>query len=195
MNKKIILLVIFVLVAIAQLYVPAKMIWDKEEVIETGNVYLFETAPIDPTDPFRGKYITLSFVDDRYKVTDNTQWQSGEHIYVSITKNATGVASIESVSKTRPNSGLDYFQASVRYVTGAEEPTLTIEFPFDRYYMEESKAYEAEVVYRESRRDTSVTAYAVVKVKAGQSVLEDVMINGISIREVVKSNRETGVTK
>ena len=195
MNKKIILLVIFVLVAIAQLYVPAKMIWDKEEVIETGNVYLFETAPIDPTDPFRGKYITLSFVDDRYKVTDNTQWQSGENIYVSITKNAPGVASIESVSKTRPNSGLDYFQASVRYVTGTEEPTLTIEFPFDRYYMEESKAYEAEVVYRESRRDTSVTAYAVVKVKEGQSVLEDVMINGISIREVVKSNRETGVTK
>ena len=189
MNKKIILLVVFVLVALAQLYVPAKMIWDREEIIETGSVYLFKTAPIDPTDPFRGKYITLSFVNDRYKVTDDSHWVRGEIIYVSITKNASGVASIESVSKTPPNSGLDYFQASIRYVTGKDQPTLTIEFPFDRYYMEESKAFEAEVVYRESRRDTSMTAHAVVKVKDGESVLEDVLIDGKSIREVVKENR------
>lgn len=64
MNKKKILLLSFFLVAVVQLYVPSKMIWDREEVLRTGTEYKFRTAPIDPTDPFRGKYITLRFDDN-----------------------------------------------------------------------------------------------------------------------------------
>ena len=58
---------------------------------------------------------------------------------------------------------------------------LLIEFPFDRFYMEESKAYDAELTYNRTLPDTSQVAYALVNIKNGESVLKDVMINGISI--------------
>jgi len=190
MNNNRVLLVVFVLVALAQLYIPAKMIWDKEEIIEIGQTYKFKTAPIDPTDPFRGKYITLSFIDTRFKVTDGTKWTNGEEIYLSFNTDSLGYANIQSISKNPFDNNGNYLKAKVRYASSVEQTTLLIDYPFDRYYMEESKAYRAEVMYRESQRDTSTTTYALVKIKNGESVLEDVMINGIPIREVVKSHDE-----
>ncbi len=196
MNKKTLLLGLFIVVVIAQLYVPAKMIWDKEEIIETGRLYKFQTEPIDPTDPFRGKYIVLRFSENKFKVTDSTAWQTGERIYLSLKTGAKGYANIQSISKSPPSNKNDYLEAKVGYVDvfNGGQPTLTIEYPFDRYYMEESKAYEAELAFRDSRQINSTETYAVVIVKTGHSVLEDVMIGGRSIREVVKANRENEVS-
>ena len=67
MNQKI-TIPAFILMVLAQLYVPASMIFQKERVITQGTAYKFRTAPIDPNDPFRGKYITLSFNETGVKV-------------------------------------------------------------------------------------------------------------------------------
>ncbi len=37
---------------LAQLYVPASMIFRNERVIREGTAFKFKTAPIDPNDPF-----------------------------------------------------------------------------------------------------------------------------------------------
>ena len=76
------------------------------------------------------------------------------------------------------------------FIAGLETNKLRIEYPYDRYYMEESKAYEAEVKFREAQRDTSQLTYALVNIRNGQSVLKDVMIEGISIKELVESGEE-----
>lgn len=76
-------------------------------------------------------------------------------------------------------------KAKVAYVTDNGTNRLTIDYPFDRFYMEESKARDAEMAYRESQLDTTQTTYALVKIKAGEAVLKEVMINGIPIREIV----------
>ena len=55
--------------------------------------------------------------------------------------------------------------------------------------MEESKAYEAELTYRQSQRDTTKLTYALVSIKNGDAVLKDVLIDGISIKEIVETNR------
>ena len=49
------------LVFAVQLSVPAWMIIDRESVIAEGREYKFEAAPLDPYDPFKGKYITLRY--------------------------------------------------------------------------------------------------------------------------------------
>lgn len=59
MNRKI-LLSVFILVAVMQLYVPGKMIFDNEDILETGIEYKFKTAPIDPSDPFRENTSSLA---------------------------------------------------------------------------------------------------------------------------------------
>jgi hypothetical protein len=56
--------------------------------------------------------------------------------------------------------------------------------------MEESKAYDAELAYRESVIDTTQIAYGLVAVKDGDAVLKDVMIDGVSIGEIVKAGRK-----
>ena len=190
MNSKKLLLTAFILVALVQLYVPAKMIWDRENVIETGIEYKFKTAPIDPSDPFRGKYITLNYDENTAIVSDGQNWVLGESIYVSLTTDNLGFAKIQSVSKTKPTDNENFIKAKVRFSSGNSSNKLTIDYPFDRYYMEESKAYDAELIYRQSQQDTNQVTYALVSIKNGDAVLKDVLIDGTSIREIVKENQQ-----
>ena len=190
MIKMKILLSVFILVALVQLFVPAKMILDREDILDMGKEYKFKTEPIDPNDPFRGKYITLRYEEDVIEIQNEKDWIRGEIIYVFLTTDNEGFAKIKSVSKENPTDNQDFLKTKVSHVTGNGFNKLTIDYPFDRYYMEESKAYDAELTYRESQLDTSQIAYALVSIKDGEAVLKDVLINGVSIREIVIKERE-----
>lgn len=191
MDNKKTLLGAFILLVLVQIFVPAKMIFDKEEVLSEGEEYKFKTAPIDPYDPFRGKYITLRYEENRVEVENENDWKRGESIYVLLSKDEEGFAHIETGSKEIPSSENNYLKAKVRWVSTDSTHEVTIDYPFDRYYMEESKAKDAEDVYRESQIDTNKEAYALVRIKAGESVLEDVLIDGVSIQEIVKTRKDT----
>jgi len=190
MSSEKILLSVFILVALAQLYVPAKMILDREEILETGTEYKFSTAPIDPNDPFRGKYIILSYKDNVVAVKDEKSWATGETVYVSLVKDEAGFAKIASVSKEKPSENKDFVKAEVSAVSSDGTNKLTLYYPFDRYYMEESKAYDAEIIYAESAQDSTQIAYALVSIKEGEAVLKDVLINGTPIKEIVKAKQK-----
>ena len=190
MSSKKLLLSVFILVALAQLYVPAKMIFDKEDTLETGIDYKFSTAPIDPTDPFRGKYIILSYKDNVAVIDNEKDWVSGEIVYVFLENDQNGFAKIKSVSKEKPTDSQNFLKAKVSAVSSDGTNKLTIYFPFDRYYMEESKASDAEVIYAKSLRDTTKVTYALVSIKNGDAVLKDLLINGVSIKEIVKINQK-----
>lgn len=180
---------LFVLLAVVQLAVPANMIWGRERVLKSGTPFHFKTEPIDPNDPFRGKYITLNYEIEEYAINDPDSWTRDQEIYVQLTKDSLGFAKIQSVLLQPPAEGSDYVTAQVNYVEDYDDSKkIWITYPFDRYYMEESKAYEAEITAREAQRDTSRTAYAVVHVKEGEAVLADVMIDGVSIQEIVKKS-------
>lgn len=189
MNNKKIIFTAFILMAIIQLAIPGKMIWDKEKILETGKEFKFETAPIDPTDPFRGKYIVLHYNENSIAVETKDNWISGEKIYVVLKANEKGFSIIDYVSKQKPENTDDFVLAQVEYVSGDEFKTISISYPFDRFYMEESKAYPAEQEYRASQLDSTKTTYALVSIKDGDAVLKDVMIDGVSIREIVKKNK------
>ncbi len=190
MNNKKILLGVFVLVALIQLFVPANMIWSREKVLSEGTEYKFKTAPIDPNDPFRGKYISLNFEQNTIEVENADDWIMEQEVYAILTKDEDGYAKISSVEKERPDGEEEYVQAKAFFVSFNDSNKLSLEFPFDRFYMEESKAYDAELVYRESQIDSSQVTYALVSIKNGEAVLKDVMIDGVSIKEIVKSNKD-----
>lgn len=185
MSNKRILLPVFVLIALVQLYVPARMIVNREDILSTGKEYKFKTLPIDPYDPFRGKFIALQYEETTIEVQNEADWLSGETIFIQLTTDKEGYAKIHAVSKELSANEKDFLKAKVAYVTDNGTNRLTIDYPFDRFYMEESKARDAEMAYRESQLDTTQTTYALVKIKAGEAVLKEVMINGIPIREIV----------
>lgn len=183
-NKKLLLL-IFCIVAAIQIYVPAKMIFDSEDVIATGKEFKFKTEPIDPNDPFRGKYITLRFEENHIEQLTDTNWVANQDIYVKLIRDKDGYAKIKEICKTEPSDTDDFVKSKVNYYSQYNEKVVYIDYPFERYYMEETKAPDAEIVYRESARDTLQNTYALVSVKKGQAVLKDVFINETSIKTIV----------
>lgn len=189
MNSKKILLTTFILMAFIQLAIPGKMIWDKEKILETGKEFKFETAPVDPTDPFRGKYIVLQYKENSIEVETDDNWLSGEKIYVVLKSNEKGFSTIDYVAKEKPTNNIDFVVAKVDYVSGNHFKTINISYPFDRFYMEESKAYAAEQEYIKSQQDSSRTTYVLVNIKNGDAVLKDVLIDEISIVDIVKKNQ------
>lgn len=182
----------FILVALAQLYVPAKMIFDREDVLETGTEYKFKTAPIDPSDPFRGKYITLNYVNNSINVKDDGSWVDGETVYVTFFADDNGFADIDNISKEKPSNTQNFLKTKSRLIYPNEmDPyvKLVIDYPFDRFYMGEFKANDAEKAYSRSLQDTTRVTYALVVIKNGDAVLKDVLIDGISIEEIVRTEQ------
>lgn len=190
--RKIIIPLLFVIMCAVQLSVPALAIYDQEKIRSSGKEYKFETRPIDPTDPFRGSFITLYFVENQITVSDTSNyWVRGQEIFVYL-NDSSGFAKIKGVSRSKPDSG-DFVIARVSYTNTEETPPdtrLVIEYPFERFYLEESKAPKAEEYYNESQKDTTQPAYAVVRIKGGKASLIDVMINGKSIIDLVRESNE-----
>lgn len=185
------ILIIFILVALAQLAVPLKLIYDKEHVILNGHEFKFKTAPIDPSDPFRGKYITLSYAINRHTVTNDSEWVTRQNVYVELGTDDRGFAKINNITHEPPIGTIDYVTAEVNYVypvNGEKELEMMINYPFDKFYMEESKASEAERLYWLSSRDTSQTTYTLVSVKEGDATVKDVLIGGKSIKELARTS-------
>ncbi len=176
----------FGLLVLLQLWAPASMIVQKEAVLRSAKTFKFRTAPVDPNDPFRGKYIMLRFDESSFLYTGPIIWERGDKIYIHIQNDEKGFAKIHAVSRQRPASSLDYILAEVDYIISDDTKKVAILWPFERFYMEESKALPAEKVYQQSASDSSQITYALVKVKAGDAVLEDVFINDKPIISYIK---------
>ncbi len=186
MSYKKIILICFCLMVVLQLWTPAAMIWNQEAVLKTGKAFKFRSAPVDPNDPFRGKYINLSFDENTFKMNAPTVLQSGENIYVLLSNDSAGYAKIISVQSAKPNSSTDFIKAKVNYFVNDSTRQVFIEWPFNRFYMDEAKAYDAEKVYVKSAADSNSITYALVKVKNGEAVLENVFINDKPIASYIK---------
>jgi uncharacterized membrane-anchored protein len=187
MDKKKIIFTLFIVVVLVQIYVPAKMILNREDILKTGTEFRFKTAPVDPNDPFRGKFINLHFEETEIDIENESDWVYNETIYVIIEADDEGFARIQSVSKEEPFGNKDYVKVKAGYVSGNGEKKLSIDYPFNRFYMEESKAGAAEVSYRKSQVDTNQVTWALVSVKEGEAVLKDVLIDGVSIVEIARN--------
>jgi len=206
MDKKYFLITAFIILAIAQLFIPAKMILGQEDIIETGTEFHFRTEPIDPSDPFRGKYIYLNYKNEFFYNTDTSiKWQSHETAYVIIETDDEGFAQVISAQKEKPDNDVDFLKIKLGYVSNYNNTIsnniikiegndnnykqIDIDYPFDRYYMEESKSQDAEDYYRKSSVDTNSVCYSVVKIKNGKAVLTDVIINDRSIKDIIKEQQ------
>ena len=185
---------IFILIALIQLTIPVKSIYDQEQILTHGKEFKFQTVPVDPTDPFRGKYIALNFKENTIGVSTYEKWSKGEKVFVIVEEDKNGFAQVMYASKTVPNNHNHYLSAIVQRVTstkGESNLEIQIQYPFDRYYMEESKAKAAEDLYRKATADQKILTYALVNIKDGEATLKDVMIDGKSIKDlIVKSQKD-----
>ncbi len=77
--------ILFCLVALVQVSIPLSMIYRSEKTLENGKVFLFKTAPVDPYDAFRGKYVQLGFEHSRVSTNlPHGSFRGGEKAYLLI---------------------------------------------------------------------------------------------------------------
>ncbi len=178
---------IFVFFVCVQLAIPLFTIWEQHNIVKTGTLFLFKTEPIDPTDPFRGKYIRLQYTENLFPVKNTDEWRGITDAYAVIEPDAEGFAKVTAVEKTKPPASLHFVQVEVYlrdYGEYADTPSLRITYPFTRFYMEESKAEPAEQLF-----STEKSCYAAVYVKNGKAVLHNVYIDGVPIADLVEKTR------
>ncbi len=181
-------LILFGIVVAIQLAIPMQMINQQESTLSEGIAYKFKTKPIDPNDPFRGKYITLAFEIDKIQTTDSI-WQKKENIYVYLEEDNSNFAKLHSISKTKKSIPNSYVKAKVNYYNKISK-VLHFNLPFNRFYMEESKAKPAEDAYRKIQRDSiPQSVYALVYINEGNTVLKNVYIDDIPIDTYIMNNK------
>jgi uncharacterized membrane-anchored protein len=192
MNPKI-LFALYTALAIVQLGVPAGQIWRHEDVLRNGVIYKLRTAPVDPYDAFRGRYVALNYADTVAPPRSGENLAPQSTAYVALRKDKDGFAQFSELSATPPVEG-DYLRVEYLYSRDAGTTGAHFRLPFNRYYMEESKAPRAETAYwkhgnRRNQKDN--TTYVTVRIKNGRGVIENLFIQDKPILEFLAEDAST----
>lgn len=186
-------LVCFLIVMVFQWLLPAQMIVKHEEVLSKGKLYKFVAAPYDPEDPFKGRYVSLNFAaisskrkgDSTFEAQLNSARMAGKKVYASFSTNAEGVSVVEKISITKPANS-DFLLINAPWVDKYKDSSnYTFDFPFNEYFMEESKAPLAEQLYRDRLMDSANRSYAAVRIWKGTAVIENVFINDSTLHQII----------
>lgn len=184
MKSKKMLLAVFIAVAVVQAAVPLYMAWHWENILQTGQRFLWQTVPVDPYDAFRGRYIALRFAETSGPIGEDGI-TAGQAAYALIAEDAAGRAYISEICAQKPAAG-DYVKVTA-YPGSAN--TAQVVLPFSRYYLPENLAPAAEAAYRDHAGQSGT---AVVRIKDGYGVVEQVYIGENTLREFLE--QEPGVT-
>ena len=174
----------FLFMCLVQWYVPSKMIIDKDASVREGTKFKFKVIPVDPNDPFRGKYVALNFALNSITVPDSFSYSDAGICYALLDEDDQGYAFITQLKPDLPTSS-NYIKVNITSSQKNDSAQIVhFDLPFDRFYMEESKAPEAERKYREAVQDGKKEAWAEVFVHSGDAVLWDVLLEGVSLRDL-----------
>jgi uncharacterized membrane-anchored protein len=191
MNKPLYFFLAFGLMVLFQLGMPLRTAYRYEVALRKGVAFKFKTEPIDPNDPFRGKYVSLRFSPLEGQLPPKrlkelaTSLVPQQTVYATVEPDSNGYARITDIYPAVPSGDTPYFPVQVNYLSPWDTTSImvSLRYPFERFYLEEHRAPAAEDRYLDALRDSTQDVYALVRIRAGIAVLEDVVINGVSITE------------
>lgn len=160
--------------------------WQDRQLLTHGAVYRFATVPVDPIDPFRGRYVQLHFAAQQLTLSDaDADFAAGDRLYLPLSHNDAGQAQWGSPRRARPDHG-DYLRARVQSLSRNEggARVLTLTLPFDRYYMNETLAPHLETLLR-GRNPPQ--AYAQVRILDGRARLAQLIVDGQDAETFVRA--------
>jgi uncharacterized membrane-anchored protein len=172
-------LILFILVALAQLAVPGSLIWKRERTLRHGSVWRFRTAPVDPVDVFRGRYLALQFEEEAREIAPPANASDQQAVYVTLRRVPEGFAEIDQVTIAPPR-GDDFIEAQLH--------GKMVSLPFDKYWVTERDAPAADAAYRAASRPDKRSAYVTVRVFRGDAALEQLYLDDLPLREYLRLN-------
>lgn len=177
---------IFALVAVAQLSVPAMMALGRVQTLANGRVWKLKTAPIDPEDAVRGRYVYLHFqAEDNYRQAE--QVKSVDSIYAILKEGTDGFAEIDHISSS-PVPGDSALKVEPG---GFWDGQQRIVFPFRYFWVTEKNAPAAETAYRENSRRGQQNAFVTIRIRNGDSALEQLYIDNQRLADYLRAHPTT----
>lgn len=165
-----------------QLAVPAGMIASRELTLRKGETFRFRTAPVDPYDPFRGRFVALNLEAARAPRPADVELEYRQKVFALLAVDEAGFAYCSGIVVERPAEG---YYLSAR-ITSFDKDQVRLQLPFDRYYAEEDLAPEIERAYRANSRRDKMEAYISVRVRDGRGVLEKLYIADLPVAEFLR---------
>jgi uncharacterized membrane-anchored protein len=174
---------------LVQIAVPIWMIVARERVLREGTLYRFRTAPVDPYDAFRGRFVALGFEAASVRTVLAGDLERGETLYGVIEVGPDGFARFSRIALERPDE--PYVRAAVQFASTNE---LRLDLPFDRFYLDEHLAPEAERAIQALERErqggrvpaAELETFAAVRVLGGRAVLEELYVGGEPVRDYLR---------
>lgn len=182
---------LFGAVCIIQISVIAFGIMNYERILKEGEAFYFKVLPLDPYDPFRGRYVTLRFENvTKAPLAEGETFKEQSKGYALLEHHEVG-DSIKSIYFKKPLKG-DFLEVTVHSIQQGKQtykdekldPLNTVYFslPFNRFYMREEIAPKAEKVLR---MRSGVVVKAKLRVLEGKGVIEDLMVEQTPLSQFV----------
>ena len=170
------------LVFLAQLAIPSSMIIKHERVVREGKEIKFQTYPVDPYDPFLGRYVQIGYEETTAPLppTAGNSWK--QKMYAVLDTDANGFVVVKSLSKTVPQEKT-YLAVNI---SPQKDNLCSVYWPQNRYYMSEKAAPQAEVVYRNRNRESK--AYVKMRVLDGIGVITGLYIDNKPIEDCINEH-------
>ncbi len=175
-------------IIILQLSLPIYTIVKEEKNLSNGISIRLKVLPVDPHDPFRGKFLNLRF--DNSLIVDSID-DSIEIYYLTFKQDTTGIWTLDSAQKDEPGG---YFLRTKLLSVDDDDKITTAYFniPFNRYYTNELLVKEYERIVNEALNDSIDIVTASIKLGRGNATLEELYIGNTPLPQYAA---EKGVTK
>lgn len=199
MKHKKLFLGLFVLLALAQLFLPFNMIQKQTKVTMEGATFKFRIRHLhkeaferrNTGASIQGKYLWLPLEEALYKPGDMNDREDNQHgpAYVTFFTDSLGFAKVQSLSWQRPSGTRNYVEAIAR-TDMIDTTSLIIMYPFRKYYIADKNTEDINEGLNKKLKDTLTTNYLVVKIRDGKYLTSDLVIDGLSFKDFVSKIRE-----
>lgn len=168
-------------------YIPVKKIIAIEAPDTPPLTVDFKIQGYDPYDPGRGHYLALQIVPIKLK-EENLKNLYSQQYYILLKQGKDGFAEVAEVRENRPEKGY-YFRCLINSKYDIIEKKNVLEvrnFPWKRFYINEELARPAEEILQ--KQNGKNCTLRVKLYEHGGSAVEDLLVNGKSIRELAKES-------
>ncbi len=184
--------ILFTVLAVLLMTIVIRPALHNQLTLTAGTLHKFDMRPVDPEDPFRGRYVALDFAQRSAPIrSDEDSLILPRKLFAVLTVDSIGFTQVDHLQREKPSDG-EYVTVNVsRRNLRKKLPSsskVNFDFPFIRFYMTEKLAPVAERIYRREVRQGERDSgnHLAVRILNGHAVIEELYLKGVPISEASK---------
>lgn len=178
-------LAVLLLVLICGAGYPISKIIKFEFPSETPSEYIFRVGAVDPYDPFRGRYVVINAMPTSVKLP-TPKYAPEDLKFAVLGKDKDGFGTVVDLTDS-PVEGKDCVKLDKQPYGGPASYSFSL--PFDKFFMNEKLAPEAEKIIRELSGRNGACTIKVRIYKDGSFSITDLLVEGKPFRKYLEEKQ------